>query len=106
MSNPIKVTVHEDATGDWVLRLVQESKTGARQYVSLGMLNGQQEAELVRDILQGAIELHYQVADYEKLPPGGKPAYALGERNADRLVEGENLIKYAGSLFGSVAKES
>jgi hypothetical protein len=64
----LKFTIHEDRDG-FVLR-VMNTDTGS--YAGLGVLNGEHEAAIIRDVLQGAAELHATEHAKADLIVGGK----------------------------------
>lgn len=88
----MKVTTEYDPNGkEWVLRL--HSDNGS--YWSLGGLVAEDEANLVQTILQGALELHLQASDENKRFDYTE-GFRKGMKNADNIVEGRLLLKFAG----------
>ncbi len=79
---------YDDVLDEWVLRL--NATNGS--YAGIGALNGQHEAEIVRDVLQGALELAH-VVDIGMVNYGeGKThSWMRGMKNANNIVEGRKL---------------
>lgn len=87
----IKVTVHHDPSFDeWALRL--NAKNGATY--SIGTLKGKEAAEVVRDVLQGALELYASVEAYSVEPDRKLSSFSAGMKNANQMVEGERLTRF------------
>lgn len=84
-------SIHEDDNGEWVLRI-----NDTYGYAGLGSFNGKFEAETIRDVLQGALELDECCRGYETNPamfsqstPSKK--FRGGMKNANNMVEGRKL---------------
>jgi hypothetical protein len=84
----MKVTTHYDKNGkEWVLRL--EKPNG--DFVSLGGLVAKEEADLVRDVLQGALELDSCCQTATDEPSVG---FRRGMANANNMVEGRRIREF------------
>lgn len=99
MSEPIQerqdvmhFSIHEEPNGDWVLRL--NAANGS--YSGLGSFNGKLEAETIRDVLQGSLELAHVVeigkdGTLFNVAEGRTRSWMRGMKNANNMVEGRRL---------------
>lgn len=85
----MKVTTHYDEKhNEYVLRVHLDNGS----YAPLGALNGPVEAEIVQSILQGALELQYQVeSDGQQQTP--RNSFQKGMLNASNIVDGKQLTR-------------
>lgn len=86
----IRFETHRDEkSSEYVLRVVN-AETGS--YAGLGALNGEHEANIIRDVLQGAIDLHYSTKIMCDFPASiERRGFVRGHKNADNLVDGKSL---------------
>lgn len=83
-------SIHEDGNGEWVLRI--NNANGS--YAGLGVLNGKLEAETIRDVLQGALELAVCCESrikQENINNTDRIHWERGMKNASNMVEGRRL---------------
>jgi len=88
----MRVEISLDGRGpEYVLRLIKPNG----DYMGLGSLNGKEEAEVIRDILQGAMELAAAVKIADETPSTAlRSGWRKGMKNANNIVEGERLAKF------------